>query len=68
MKNMVQITNNLGKQVLVSKEFAEVFNKSKEYSKSLGDKFGKGNNLQIEDYLKEKRDKQEIKKGFEQWL
>lgn len=55
MKKKFEITNNLGKKVLVSKEFAEAFKKAKEYGKSLGERFGELNEIPIEEFEEDNR-------------
>lgn len=61
MNNQVEITTNTGKKRMVSKEFANLFNEAKEYSKSLGKEFGQLNDIPIEEFEEE----QGIEKSIE---
>jgi len=50
MNSKVEIVNNSGEKAVVSKEFAEAFNKSKKRTSSLGSDFGKDNEIPIEEF------------------
>jgi len=57
MSDQVEITTNTGNKKMVSKEFAEAFNKAKEHSKSLGKDFGELNDIPIEEFEEKKIEK-----------